>query len=272
MYTDPYEVLGVSRDATTDEIKKAYRKLSRKYHPDANINNPNAAEAEEKFKDVQQAYEQIMDEKEHGGRSSYGGNYGPGSSRGYGGYGNQGQYGNGQSGNGQYGGQNQTDYDDWFGGFGRFGGFGGYGGYGGYGNQQNRAGSSQGNYSSNSATNSHLQAAANYINSGHYEEALNVLNGMSDRPAHWYYLSAHANRGLGNNITAMEHAKQAVSMEPSNYQYKALLDQLQNGGQWYNNMGGNYGRTSSNNMGKWCMDMIMLNLLCNCCCGYGFMC
>ena len=59
---DPYEVLGVSRDASTDEIKKAYRTLSRKYHPDANINNPNKAQAEEKFKQIQQAYKQIMDE------------------------------------------------------------------------------------------------------------------------------------------------------------------------------------------------------------------
>ena len=63
---DPYSVLGVSRDASDDEIKKAYRKLSRKYHPDANINNPNKAQAEEKFKEVQQAYEQIMKEREYG--------------------------------------------------------------------------------------------------------------------------------------------------------------------------------------------------------------
>ena len=60
--TDPYSVLGMSRDASDEEIKKAYRRLSRKYHPDANINNPNKAQAEEKFKEVQQAYDQIMKE------------------------------------------------------------------------------------------------------------------------------------------------------------------------------------------------------------------
>lgn len=79
---DPYEVLGVSRDASTEEIKKAYRTLSRKYHPDANINNPNKAQAEEKFKQVQQAYKQIMDEKERGTAS---GSYGSTGSYGYGG-------------------------------------------------------------------------------------------------------------------------------------------------------------------------------------------
>ena len=57
---DPYQILGVSQDASEDEIKKAYRSLSRKYHPDANIDNPNKEQAEEKFKQVQQAYEQIM--------------------------------------------------------------------------------------------------------------------------------------------------------------------------------------------------------------------
>lgn len=62
--SDPYKVLGIQADATEEEIKKAYRALSRKYHPDANINNPNKAQAEEKFKEIQQAYNQIMKERE----------------------------------------------------------------------------------------------------------------------------------------------------------------------------------------------------------------
>ncbi|MDD6208300.1 MAG: DnaJ domain-containing protein [Clostridiales bacterium] len=74
--TDPYQVLGVSRNASEDEIKKAYRKLSRIYHPDANVNNPNKDAAEEKFKEIQQAYQQIMKEKEQGSSYSYGNAYG----------------------------------------------------------------------------------------------------------------------------------------------------------------------------------------------------
>lgn len=92
---DPYQVLGVSRSASDEEIKKAYRNLSRRYHPDANINNPDKAQAEEKFKQVQQAYDQIMKEKQQG--TGYGS-----SSGGYGGFGGFGGFGGAQSG-GYYG-------------------------------------------------------------------------------------------------------------------------------------------------------------------------
>lgn len=90
---NPYEVLGVPQNAGDEEVKKAYRKLSRLYHPDANINNPNKKEAEEKFKEVQQAYNAIMNKDisagSFGGGSSYYGyrssNYGYGNSNyGYG--------------------------------------------------------------------------------------------------------------------------------------------------------------------------------------------
>ncbi len=86
---DPYQVLGISRNASDEEIKKAYRNLSRRYHPDANINNPNKDQAEEKFKQIQQAYDQIMKEKQQG-TGDYGNGYG-----GYAGFGG-GYYGTGQ--------------------------------------------------------------------------------------------------------------------------------------------------------------------------------
>jgi curved DNA-binding protein CbpA len=89
--TDPYQVLGVTRGASDEEIKKAYRTLSRKYHPDANVNNPNKDQAEERFKQVQQAYDQIMKEKQQGPSGNYGG------FSGYGGQSSQGQPGGGYS-------------------------------------------------------------------------------------------------------------------------------------------------------------------------------
>ena len=62
--TDPYKVLGVQPNAEMDDIKKQYRNLCRKYHPDANINNPDKDKAEEKFKEIQAAYHQIVKDRE----------------------------------------------------------------------------------------------------------------------------------------------------------------------------------------------------------------
>ncbi len=214
--TNPYQVLGVSPGASDEEIKKAYRALSRKYHPDANINNPNKAQAEEKFKEVQQAYDQIMKEKQSGG-----------------------------SFNGAYNGYNQTT--------------GGAGGYS-YTYGSNRS------YNSN-ADSPQMQAAANYIANRCYAEALNVLNGIpfASRTARWYYYSAMANQGAGNNIMAKDHAKRAVEMEPSNFEYRQFLQYLEYGGTWYTNMGSTYDRPYSS-AGSWCLSMLFLNMLCNCCC------
>ncbi len=121
---DPYKVLGISHGATDDEVKKAYREMSRKYHPDtyAGTNNPLANLAEEKFKEVQDAYSQIMDMRANGNHSSYG-NQG-GYQNNY--YGNQGGYQNNAYGPfGNAGGNfnrqqyNRQRYDDFGMGYGR---------------------------------------------------------------------------------------------------------------------------------------------------------
>lgn len=200
---DPYSVLGVSRNASMDEIKKVYRKLSRKYHPDANINNPNKEEAEEKFKQVQQAYDQIVREREQGASQS--------------------------SWSGEFGGGYQTQDDQ---------------------------------------RSMEMRAAANYINAAHYQEALNVLNRMTERNGQWYYYHAVANAGAGNTASAMEDARRAVDMEPNNMQYQQLYQQLQSGGQWYWNQGNGYGyERPGNGFGNCCCQCLCMNMLCpGCCC------
>ena len=147
MIQDPYRVLGLEPDASDDEVKAAYRRLAKKYHPDVNGGSP---EAEAKMKEINAAYSQIMNRHA---------NPNPGSSRGAGPYGSgQGGYGGGYGGSG------------WGWGWGDFGGWWDASGYGGQQQQQTQQNESP-----------EMQAARNFINSGHYREALNLLEKMQDR-------------------------------------------------------------------------------------------
>lgn len=221
---DPYNVLGIERGASDEEIKKAYRAMSRKYHPDANINNPNRAVTDEKFKEIQQAYDRIMKEKEYGYDSS-------------------------------------TEQEEYGGGYGGFGGFGGFG-FGGFGGRTQQTQEDE--------ESMHLKAAANYINSGHYSEAVNVLNAMNERSAKWYYYSAIANSGTGNNVRALEYARLAAQMEPDNYQYDNLVKSLESGSSWYSTRQNPYGAPVGNG-NSFCMKLCIANIICNLC-GGGSLC
>lgn len=98
---DPYKILGVPEDASDEEIKKAYRELARKYHPDNYHDNPLEDLAQEKMKEINAAYEQITKERASGRRTGgAGGAYG-GGSYGYGGYQSYGGYRSSQSYSGQ---------------------------------------------------------------------------------------------------------------------------------------------------------------------------
>lgn len=71
---DPYEVLGVSKNATQEEIKSAYRKLAKQYHPDKYVGNPLADLAAEKFKEINEAYETLSGTSTEGRSAGYGRN------------------------------------------------------------------------------------------------------------------------------------------------------------------------------------------------------
>ena len=218
MIDDPYKVLGVSPDASDEDIKRAYRRLAKKYHPDL---NPGDKEAARKMQEVNAAYEQIKNPEK--------------AAQNQGGYGSYGGYGG--------------SYDP----------FGGYGGY------------RQQTYSGGQTGDQYQQAAYQYIRFGRYQEALNALNSSAERNARWYYLSALANDGLGNQVTALEHIRRAVSMDPDNPEYLSALNEIENGGAAYRQQAGNFRGFSMG--GDPCTNLCLCYLAQMFCCGgRGFFC
>ena len=233
---DPYRVLGVSQSASEDEIKKAYRNLAKKYHPD--VNN-GSAEAEARMKEVNEAYSQVMKMRREGTINDNQGGYGP------------------------YGGS----YGPFGGSYGPFGGS--YGPFGGSYGPYSGSYSSNDSYSSQSRTTSSdpkLTAARNYVRAGHYQEAMHVLEEIRERSAEWYFLSGEANLGLGNRVAALNYARQAVSMEPDNFEYRQLLARIEGRSANYQNAGSAFNAQQMvchNPLALCCLT----SLLCNCCCG-----
>lgn len=229
---NPYEVLGLRGDATDEEVTQAYRKLAKKYHPDL---NPGDKNAEEKMRQVNAAYEQIREQK-HGGATyeQDDGSYTRDSGQYSGGYGYGGYGGDPFQGFG-------FDFEDFFG--------------GGQRQQQDATEYSQ---------------IVQLINSGQYNQALLALSRIQDRAAEWYYYSAIANAGTGNRVTALNHARTAVRMEPGNAEYQRLLSQFEQGSFQYQQTGRRYGYNMSN-MGSTMMRLCLAQLACLTCCN-GRMC
>lgn len=195
---DPYEVLGLQRGATDEEVKKAYRALAKKYHPDV---NPGDLTAEAKMKEINAAYDAIKS-----GTADSAGNNGS-TAGGSGGY--QGYSGFGAGGWNTY---TWNPFTGW-----------------------QQGGYRQSQYSDKT---NELRAARNYIAARQYQQALHILGEMQDRTARWYYYSAIAHAGLGNRVMALEHAQQACRMDPNNAEYETYLDELQRGGNTYREAGG----------------------------------
>ena len=147
MINDPFQVLGVTSSATEDEIKAAYRKLAKKYHPDL---HPGSATAEAKMKEINEAYSEAIKIKKGGGTYSSSGGYHSSSQGGY-----QGGYG----------------------------GFGGFGGFD-FGSFYQAQQQSQQSYQTQQQTYSDpiMQAAADYLRTGRFTDAMRTLNQVIEQP------------------------------------------------------------------------------------------
>lgn len=117
------------------------------------------------------------------------------------------------------------------------------------------------NYSGEDAR--RLRDAAAYLSREQYADALRMLSGVSVRSAEWYYLSAVANYGLGNTVTAVTHARRAVMLDPSNPQYRDAYSRIASAGQ-------EYGRWQQANgfditgMTQYCSSMMCGIMMCYC--------
>ena len=188
---DPYEVLGVNKNASMDEIKAAYKELVKKYHPDKYQNNPLSSLAEEKMQEINEAYDTLC--KTHGGGGGYSGSQGGGGST------------------------------------------------------------------------PELQQARQMINQGNIYGAEAILNKTSVRNAEWHFLSGMLSYRKGWYDDAVQKMQTAVSMEPSNMEYRQGLNAVMGTGGMYRNASAGQGYNSRDDLAcKLCQAYICMDCLCDC--------
>ena len=226
--SDPWQVLGVSRTATDEEIKAAYRKLAHQYHPDLNPGDESAAKH---MQEINAAYDQIKNTDAY--RASQ-------ESQAY------------RSSSGQ--GPGYAEYHDPF-----AGGWNPFNWSAGSAWQQWENSGEQGDQV--------LQAAESFNNAGQFDQAIHILNTVpvQARGSEWYYLSAVANYSVGNRITAMQHAQAAVRLAPDNREYTSFYNRIRQGSEDYrhNVSFGNFG--TFGNLSKLFAGICVANVLCRIC-------
>ena len=190
---DPYKVLGVDKNASPEEIKKAYRALAKKYHPDNYANNPLADLAEEKFKEINEAYEALC----------------------------------GFSASESY----------------------------------NSSHSSGGSYSGGAGNFAQIR---NLINMNRIDEADRLLEQMQNHNAEWFYLKGLVYMKRGWYTQGLNFIRQAVNLAPSNFEYRATLNNYINQTRQYQQSGYGMSGIDSTSACNCCSNLICADCCCEC--------
>lgn len=199
---NPYEVLGLKQGASQDEIKSAYRKLIKQYHPDQYTNNPLKDLADEKMREINAAYDTLT---KNAGKN-----------------------------NSSYSNSNNSSYS----------------------NNYSNSNSGSGGYN-------YVQVRT-LIQTRRFKEAENILNTLSNRDAEWNYLYGVILYNKGWYDQAITHIQTATNMDPNNFEYKQTLNSINQRSAGHSQ---NYYRTtgrSSNNNLDCCINLWLLDSICEC--------
>lgn len=192
---NPYEVLGVRQGASLDEVRQAYRELAKKYHPDRYADNPLRDLAEEKMREINEAYDYLMKNNTNSSSNGYGNNS----------HSNSNGYGN--------------------------------------------------NFSS-------FQRIRDLINRNDIKTAEYELNQISNKNAEWFFLRGMISLRKGWYSQGYQDIQTAVSMDPSNYEYREMFNRLQHNQNNYTNQ---YYQRRGRNDGDMCNVCFTLCVLDQCC-------